>query len=447
MCVLKVSAQTFVISDIYKFPTDFYSGSLLVDINKDGYEDLIYADKKDVFLFLNTSGSKIQFEKIKILSDNTQTKTFQVVDLDIDGDLDILVGLSGRIIFLENKSTSSKTEFVKSNRDFLYFLNKSSNTPSMLVYDINQDSLPDIVVAYGETKILFQKPDKTFFTNDIAEAKIDNIVKIKAVDINRDNKVDLIFCRNKEPGSAGLFYFLNSNNTFGKREMLVMDQINDFFIADVTNDGYPDIIAMDNNATGTLRIFESMSGDSAHFNLVTLQTGFNFNNTSVIAGELDYKPGIDFAMGFEQEVGVKLLLKDDNVPAGYHDDQISSSTDGSKALYTGDLDHDGDADIIVILPDDGFLVCENRLISETKDLSTINLSIFPNPVNEFTNIIASSEINEVKVYDSSGALVKSIHADRRQEYMLNLDDINAGIYFLEVRLKNSMVEYRKIIRL
>ncbi len=75
---------------------------------------------------------------------------------------------------------------------------------------------------------------------------------------------------------------------------------------------------------------------------------------------------------------------------------------------------------------------ENSYIKST-------FSIFPNPVNDILHIESEKLIEKVAVYNSFGQLIFTTQNFPNDDYKLNLEQIDAGIYFVKIRTQSSEV--------
>ena len=60
--------------------------------------------------------------------------------------------------------------------------------------------------------------------------------------------------------------------------------------------------------------------------------------------------------------------------------------------------------------------------------------IHPNPTNETVNISASSDIEQVDIFNVSGKRIKSIY----QEKSIDCSDLSSGIYFFKIKIENEI---------
>ncbi len=59
--------------------------------------------------------------------------------------------------------------------------------------------------------------------------------------------------------------------------------------------------------------------------------------------------------------------------------------------------------------------------------------IFPNPVSDFLHINSQNKIENIEIYDFFGHLIYSQQNFPNEEYVLNIEKINSGIYFFKIR--------------
>lgn len=96
--------------------------------------------------------------------------------------------------------------------------------------------------------------------------------------------------------------------------------------------------------------------------------------------------------------------------------------------------------------DGGYGQAEDYTINIQENLGTgefikNNLSLYPNPTNDFVNIQSETAIKDVKVYNQLGQLIISQKQNR-----INLSDTTAGIYMVHVSLENGTSTTQKIIK-
>lgn len=77
-----------------------------------------------------------------------------------------------------------------------------------------------------------------------------------------------------------------------------------------------------------------------------------------------------------------------------------------------------------------------------KDIRTVDVNIYPNPVADFVNIQSKAEVNSISVFNSEGRKLSEAY----QENRINLSSYSAGVYFLHIVLKDGTTFTHKIIK-
>lgn len=80
-------------------------------------------------------------------------------------------------------------------------------------------------------------------------------------------------------------------------------------------------------------------------------------------------------------------------------------------------------------------------------ISTSKLSVYPNPVNNIVNISNTENllITKVSITDINGRTVKTVNTDGVVETQINVAELNAGIYFMNIDTNEGAVT-KKIIK-
>ncbi len=433
-------SQVFEVDNSFQLPSENYAGSLVADINNDSFPDIFYADKFEVNLYINQGTGKFDFKKQLLLKDQSSGKKFQLWDLDKDGDLDLLLGVAGRILKFDNVSVGQNVQFERADKDFFYYGTQASKVPVFIVDYINQDSLHDLVIAYNKTKILFQRPDSTFFNYEIPNASYTDVQKISVVDLDSDDKQDLIICRKGEDAQPGLMYFLNSNNNFSFQRTILNDTIVDFELVDFDNDGTKEILTTTVDGSNDLLHIQNID---TIFTMTSIPTSFEYPATSITSGELNGHPNIDFILGFDSLTSLQIMQNLGSTLTDWDFSNLANSTYLSKDIFIEDLDKDGDDDIVQMLSDDGFLIFERIRITNTENIN-FDVNLYPNPVNENLNVQTEKGYS-MKILDVSGKVIYSQPNIESQTVSISVKDIKSGMYFIELFSKDNKINRKQIL--
>jgi hypothetical protein len=118
-------------------------------------------------------------------------------------------------------------------------------------------------------------------------------------------------------------------------------------------------------------------------------------------------------------------------------DYVADGCFGGLACYRNEnIEYNGTRIFPTPHPDCDFLDSNDDLIREEQ------INIYPNPFLDEINIETKINIDEIDVVDVHGQILKTY----THQSNLELGDLSAGIYFLRIKIKNSVVDY-KIVRL
>ncbi|HMT52860.1 MAG TPA: FG-GAP-like repeat-containing protein [Saprospiraceae bacterium] len=432
--------QVFEVNSQFKLPSETYAGSLVADINNDSFPDIFYADKFEVNLYVNQGTGKFDFKKQLLLKDQSYGKKIQLWDLDKDGDLDLLLGVAGRILKFDNVSNGQNVQFERADKDFFYYGTQTSKVPEFIVDYINQDTLYDLVLAYNKTKILFQRPDSTFFNYEIPSANYTDVQKIAVIDLDTDGKNDLVFCRKGGGNEPGLLYFLNSNNNFSFQRTILNDTIADFELVDFDDDGKNEILTTAVDGSNNLLYIHNVD---TVFTTEIVSTSFEYPVNSITSGELNGQPGLEFVLGFDSIASLQIMQNLGAIPTDWDIKNLPSSSFISRNIFIEDLDKDGDDDIVQMLSDDGFLIFERIRITNTENIN-FEVNVYPNPADENLNVDAD-QVYGMKIIDVSGKVMYSQPNIESQTVLVPVKDFKTGMYFIELITKDNNINRRPIL--
>lgn len=186
--------------------TEFYSGAV-GDINNDGLPDVLLGSVK-LYTYLNTGNGQFIRETTNESLINNFIFEIEMGDIDKDGDNDIAIYYS---------NTDPNIDWYSNNGSGTFSLggtitNSADDVHSMRLSDLNNDSLPDLLTAYGQSgKLVWIPNSQNGFGAEIVLKTYPIILREVAVgDIDRDGDVD-VFCGHN---SAGIYYWENLSPHF-----------------------------------------------------------------------------------------------------------------------------------------------------------------------------------------------------------------------------------------
>ena len=164
------------------------------DLDGDGALDLFFANDGENELLLGDGAGSFSIASNQLPVASATSRTATVADVDLDGDLDIVVGRTGdRVVQLENDG-------------FGTFRDASERMPvriaqprSALLADMDQDGLPEFVAATGgflsfEENLYYRNSGGGVFVDDSAVlgGGVDESITVFARDIDLDGNLDLL---------------------------------------------------------------------------------------------------------------------------------------------------------------------------------------------------------------------------------------------------------------
>jgi hypothetical protein len=79
------------------------------------------------------------------------------------------------------------------------------------------------------------------------------------------------------------------------------------------------------------------------------------------------------------------------------------------------------------------LYAQNWTTLSISNLSLDVITVSPNPASDFLHINSQNKIEKIEIFDFFGHLIFSQQNFQSEEYVLDIEKINAGIYFVKIR--------------
>ncbi len=307
-----------------------FSAPVFGDMNNDGTLDLFLGNITDItdFFWNNSTDFPSTFSKDTSLlwniysggQINTNSDYPALVDIDNDGDLDLVIGGYYGLLYYENVGNTTMPEFVKNDTVFTNVNSQIGGDPKPAFADLDGDGDYDLLVGIGESFVAGPEPGLTLgFRNNGSvthpQFELDNtlVTAIPDVglnsypslaDLDNDEDYDLLIGRD----GAALYYYKNTGTKFGQvwtREYTTFASVetqsywkNPTF-TDLDYDGDPDLIygtssglmyVYRNNGTATNPLFQLYPD---YFKVVKL----NGNGASVSFADFDGDGDYDMLSG------------------------------------------------------------------------------------------------------------------------------------------------------
>ena len=320
----------FIISDT----TSFSDGSLAIgDIDADGDLDFLASARFDegansrTLLQFTNDGTGAFVEEALFSAE--EAEAMELLDVDADGDLDLVRTTIFTVQLLENEGTGFE-QFASPIGSLVF------NPQDIVVGDFDLDGDPDIVVSEtgrfgnpGELRILRNNAGTFTETREPVTAW-----EIHAVDFNNDGQLDLL--ANNFGDGVQLQNLGNAN--FGTPTPLSPSPFDDFTSGDYDNDGYDDVVA--SQFTGDISVWQNS----------TTSSGLGPEEPVIVASAIEQTTFLDL----DDDGDLDIAGLNATGELVWHEyDETSSEYGVSRRLYSrfpvehlsvADVDGDGDLD-------------------------------------------------------------------------------------------------------
>ena len=209
------------------------------DMNGDGLMDMVGLGSQSLYVY--TQNNITDFTET-LIEDNLQSlATFDVMDADSDGDLDIVGGrttvFDEHLILYRNNGAGS---FVKES----ITNNGGSLVTAISHSDFNNDGLPDIIYGSDRDVAVMLSDGSNYDKITIGAITIGegDVAKVNVADMDGDGRLDIVIARDYESRWYRNTSTSNSSISFEERPIDLSIE-DDLVLGDLDNDGDIDMVA------------------------------------------------------------------------------------------------------------------------------------------------------------------------------------------------------------
>ena len=321
------------------------------------------------------------------------------VDLDGDGDMDLLVGeYYGSMQYFENTGSATVPQFGAPVTN-PYGIVATSNISFPTFADLDNDGDMDLLVGeYGGTFSYFENT-----------------------------------------GSATNPQFATpTTNPFGLTPSYEF-AIPDF--ADIDGDGDMDLLV--GEYYGNMQYYENTGSNSNPQFAAPMMNPFGLSATNYIAcpsvEDIDNDGDLDVLVG-EANGSFQYFANTGSSTNPQFDSPIENpfglqSVDTVSLPAMTDLDGDGDMDLLVGEYYGNFRYFKNNLITGVPDLGKeVPLSMYPNPVSDILVLDTKEPIKRVEIFNLLG---QSVRIDNKPTIEVNTSQLNSGMYIIKIEFSSG----------
>ncbi len=431
------------------------------DLDNDGDADVLAGSFGDDNLvwFENTDGSGNFGPKQIIVNDDEGTTAVISVDIDNDGDMDIISAsyLSDRFSWFEN---------INGNGEFILkqvLSNTADGAISVFAANIDSDSSLDIVGASWEINQIswFENIDGagTFGSNNIVSSSAIGVSCVYCADVDNDNDNDVIAALPEV--DKVVWYENDGEGNFSNEKIITTETDNVMRVSavDLDNDGDLDVISA-SSFDDKIAWYENLNGQGnfGQQNIITDQATGAFYIYSV---DIDNDNDMDIVATYSNIVAWYENINSSNNFSS--ENIISSDVDFGHCVFSIDIDNDNDKDVLsASWGDDKIAWYRNELIlsnaeKENNLMNTQLVGNFPNPFTNSTTIeylVKDYSKVSLSIYDHLGNKVKTI-VDSYQTPGINTiiwdgtdssgKSVLAGIYYCQIQSDKNIQSIKLLL--
>jgi len=352
-----------------------------IDIDRNGDLDVVTASYDDhrIGWYKNSGATPPEFVFYAINNSVTGARTVDVGDIDLDGKQDVVY----------TAETGSKVQWSKNNNPSAwghYDVVSSTHMPSdAILVDVDKDGLLDVVVG-RQISSLDTRYVLDWYENDgspvdggwvyhiLSTNAADGPVTLAKADLDRDGDMDILAVF--EEDDLVRVYLNNGAATpaYALREVATIDNPSGITSSDINRDGYPDIVICTRGITGVSPVpgkvvwYENdQTPDNGGWISHVIDTDAEVS-ASIWAGDLDQDGDPDIMAPYKKSgviasSGISWYINDGAESPGFTEAKLIAgdiSAPFFKSIYADDLDRDGDLDVIACTNDDKLTWYENK---------------------------------------------------------------------------------------
>ncbi len=336
------------------------------DLDHDGQPDLVAGDGSNAVTMWQNDGTPFNGSwstNGTLGSGANDIRALALADVDGDGNLDVVsASLSDsstgyELVVWENPYSSGDTNPFDQTWTARNVI-ATVDLHSVVVADFNQDSKLDIAAGDTSNQVRIWSNDGSWsFTLQATLTADGDVEALVAADLNRDGVVDLVSGGTLE-GSGTHELIAWQNNTgwsFTGHDAGDTAAVNELAAADLNHDGHPDVVSVtDTGEDNEVIVWENDADETFDWSFTQVDVGAETQNVEATAvadfdadGDLDLVVGLaaDGSTGYEVALWQNVLVHR-NMSFTNIGTAVGTSVDHVQSVASGDLDGDGDADVL-----------------------------------------------------------------------------------------------------
>jgi len=316
----------------------------LADLNGGGRPDLITAATGITWQFGLGNGSWAVPQVVAPAVAGTEFSMLTTVDLDLDGDLDILAAQSApfdRLSWFENNSGSYTRHDIATQQ---------SDIRSVVAADFDRDGDWDLLVAsLGDSVVQLYENDgaQAFLPVDLFGVVVPAVMHIAVGDVDGDGDLDAAVAS----PVGGLYWLENRGDAQPRLVEVEGGNFSRVALADLDNDGDLDIVAISpSGASRGTYWFENRGGSNPKFDIRSVEDDAT-TPSDILPADVNADGHLDLIRISVTSDSQTVYLSDGANRPVFAPQDISVGPAGARAATSGtlsDYDYDGDLDLVTL---------------------------------------------------------------------------------------------------
>ena len=425
-----------------------------IDVDGDGDMDVLSTavnDNDKALSWYENDGNE-NFTQHTIATTALAAESVYAVDVDGDGDMDVLSTWGYYIYWFENDGNKNFTPHqIPTYMDETY---------SVYAADVDGDGDMDVLSASWDEINFPSSYEIAWYENDGEENftrhRIEHFVRrphsVYSADVDGDGDMDVLSASRYDPKIA---WYENDGNENFTRHKITTSAFSCFSVSavDIDSDGDMDVLSA--SFDNKILWYENDGNENFTQRLVT--TNVNASQ-SVYAIDVDGDGDMDVLSASVSDDKIAWCENDGNENFTLH--TITTNADFAMSVYAIDVDGDGDIDVLSASFNDNKIAWYENLspvgIDGNSNETPIEFRLsqnYPNPFNPTTVIkyqIPELGFITLKVYDVMGneiaTLVNKVEDPGYYEVNFNASNLASGVYFYRL-IAGSFVSTRKMLLL
>jgi len=122
---------------------------------------------------------------------------------------------------------------------------------------------------------------------------------------------------------------------------------------------------------------------------------------------------------------------------------IDSNTDNPQSVFTGDLDGDGDIDVLsASWGDDKIAWYENLSPLSVNENTSLDFSVYPIPTTGILTVKSQTNVVQIEIFNNLGQLILS----NSLQNTIDISNVSQGIYFIKIKDENGNIGTKKVVK-